>query len=131
MVDTHTTGVGGSPLTGKVKGLPLSYTPICAAYAPGPFIDAGIVTPSEIRWMNARTYVVRDQTTGHEYRALRVLDHTREVVGYWAVEPLPEPLDFGDTFDQERQDALGEYKSRQEQTERDRKRRRLRGPDVD
>lgn len=100
-----------------------SYTPIVAHYAPGPFLDEQIVTPSEYRWRGTRTYIVRDRTTRQEYRALRVSDGPH-FVGYWAVELLPTPLDLGTRFEGDREDAIIDYTDAQEQKRRDTKRAR-------
>ena len=129
MAATSPQGAAGSPSTIPVGGLPLSYSPICATYAPGPFLDVEVVTPSEIRWMNARTYVVRDRQTSQDYKALRILNPAHEVVGYWAIELLPTPLDFGVDFDADHADAVTQCEEERQQIDRDRKRRRLGRPD--
>ena len=75
--------------------------------------------------MNARTYIVRDRITDQDYRALRVFDGAGHFIGYWAIEPLPETLDFGADFEREQQDAIHDYEARQQQEARDAKRRKL------
>ncbi len=123
-------GNAGSPATTPpVAGLPPSHTPTVAAYAPGPFLVEQTVTPSDIRWMNARTYIVRNATDRQEYRALRVHDQSNQFVGYWAIELMPQPLYYGVGFEGDRQDAIDDYNAAQEQKYRDAKRRKLRGSD--
>lgn len=70
--------------------LPATYTPKVAGYARGPFLDPETVTPTEWRWRNARTYLVR-HSDGHDYRAVRVTSEG-VFIGYWAVELLGIPL---------------------------------------
>lgn len=125
MADTSHKGAAGRPPVTPAGGLPLSYTPICAAYAPGPFLDEQVVTPSDVTWMNARTYIVRDRLTAQEFRALRILDAAGNFVGYWTIELLAKPLYFGIEFEGDRQDAIDDYEERRIQADRDRKRRRL------
>lgn len=67
------------------------YTPRSAGYARGPMLIPELVTPSEWRWRNCRTYVIRN-ADGHDYRAVRVYSGG-EMIGYWAVELLGVPLD--------------------------------------
>lgn len=77
--------------------LPPRYSPVVAGYARGPFLDPVTVTPSDWRWRNTRTAVVRDRD-GHDYRAIRVYTaalagmRMTEFVGWWAVELLGVPL---------------------------------------
>ena len=87
----------GSP-SEPPEGLPASYTPTIAAYAPGPFLTEQVVTPSDVKWMNARTYIVLNRTDRQEYRALRIHDHTNQFVGYWAIDLMPAAVDFGVSF---------------------------------
>lgn len=70
--------------------LPAHYTPKVAGYARGPFMEPVTVTPTEWRWRNARTYLVR-HSDGHDYRAVRVTSDGA-FIGYWAVELLGIPL---------------------------------------
>lgn len=70
--------------------LPAHYTPKVAGYARGPFMEPETVTPTEWRWRNARTYIVR-HSDGHDYRAVRVTSEG-VFIGYWAVELLGIPL---------------------------------------
>ncbi len=105
-------------------GLPSHYTPIVARYAPGPFLREQVVAPSDVKWMNARTYIVRDANTRQEYRAIRVLDSAGHLYGYWAVELMPEPLNLGVRFEGDRQDSLEDYNAALEQKDRDARRAR-------
>lgn len=78
-----------------MSGLPWKYTPRVAGYARGPFITPdpdglAAVTPTDWRWRNARTYIVRD-AAGVDWRCLRV-SSPLGVVGFWAVELLGTPL---------------------------------------
>lgn len=107
-----------------------SYTPTVAHYAPGPFLDEQIVTPTEVKWMNARTYIVRNRTDRQDYRAIRVYDQSRQFVGYWAIELLPPELDFGRYFQADVEDMIEDYEKERVQNARDRKRTRLRGKDA-
>lgn len=68
--------------------LPARSSPLVARYAPGPFLDPQLVTPSPWKWRNTTVYVVR-HSDGRDYRAVRVLSERREFVGYWAVELIP------------------------------------------
>lgn len=70
------------------SALPRQYSPRVAGYAPGPFLTPTLVTPSDWRWRNARSYTIT-VADGNEYRAIRV-SSGREFVGYWAVELLGE-----------------------------------------
>ncbi len=75
---------GAYPSPGSV--LPPRYTPRVAGYARGPFLVPVEVTPSEWRWRNTRTAIVK-AADGLNYRALRI--HVGgEFVGWWAVELL-------------------------------------------
>jgi len=86
--DTNPASTPNSP--GSV--LPPHHTPRVAAHAHGPFIDPELVTPTEWKWRNVRTYVVR-AANGHDYRCIRVSAGGVQI-GYWAVELLGVPL-FG------------------------------------
>lgn len=81
-----------NPLPQRRAELPERYRPIVAGYARGPLITApDEVRPSEWRWRNARTYVVRH--LGHDYRAVRLYSVPDGApLGYWAVELLGVPL---------------------------------------
>src|SRR3954468_1628200 len=68
------------------SALPAVFTPVVAGYARGPFVEPRIVTPTDWRWRNTRTYIVQD-IDGTEYRCLRVTSGGR-FIGYWAVELL-------------------------------------------
>lgn len=74
----------------RASGLPGAYTPKVAGYARGPFLDPQLVTPSEWRWRNTRTYIIQ-HSDGLDYRAVMVHSHG-DFVGYWAVELLGLPL---------------------------------------
>jgi hypothetical protein len=88
-------------------------------YAPGPFLDEQVVAPSTEKWMNTRTYIVRDRTTRQEYRALRILDHGQQFVGYWAIELMPAPLDLGSRFEGDREDSIDDFRQSEQQKARD------------
>ena len=111
------------PQRSVAGGLPRTHTPIIAQYAPGPFIR-GEVTPSEIRWMNARTYVV-ETSDGVEWRALRVLDEHGELLGYWGIEQLGVAFDFGLGFDADRQASIEEVEQARDRQAREARRRKL------
>lgn len=117
-------GNQGSLSAPPAEGLPLYHTPAVAAYAPGPFLTEQVVTPSDVKWMNARTYLVRNAADRQEYRALRVYDQSNQFVGYWAIEVMPAPLYYGVTFEGDRQDSIDEYTEAQEQKRRDAQRRK-------
>jgi hypothetical protein len=124
-------GYTGSTPAPQAGVLPPVYTPAIAVHAPGPFLDEQIVTPSTQKWMNARTYIVRDRTTRQEYRALRIQDHSGHFVGYWAIELMPSPLDLGSRFEGDREDAIADYLDAELQKDRDAyRRRRNRSNDV-
>lgn len=93
-------------------------------YAPGPFLDEQVVTPSDQRWMNARTYIVRDRATRQEFRALRVQDQSGHFIGYWAVEVMPQAFDFGVRFEGDRQDSIEDYETQLRQHRMDVSRKR-------
>ena len=76
------------PSPGSV--LPARYVPLVAGYARGPFIDPATVTPTDWRWHDARTYIVRGRD-GLDYRCVRVASEG-VYIGYWAVELLGKPL---------------------------------------
>lgn len=82
-----------TPSRSPASALPARYTPRVAGYARGPFIEPAEVIPSEWRWRNARTYVIRD-ADGVNWRCVRVCSEG-EPVGYWAVELLGLPLTIG------------------------------------
>lgn len=113
-----------SPSTPQVEGLPSFALPACAHHAPGPFLREQIVTPTSVRWFNARTYIVRHADDRQEYRALRITDGGGHFLGYWAIEILPPALDLGDRFEGDRLDAIEDYTKAQTQTARDRARKR-------
>lgn len=117
-------GDNGRPPAPPAGGLPAHYTPIVARYAPGPFLTEQVVTPSNVKWMNTRTYVVRNSVDRQEYRAIRVLDPAGNLIGYYAVEALPAPLDLGVRFEGDRQDSIDDYTERKRQEYRDARRRR-------
>lgn len=79
-----------SDIQGVPSSLPRHYSPSVAGYARGPFITPELVTPSDWRWKNARTVVVR-HSDGLDYRAVRVFSEG-VFIGYWAVEQLGTPL---------------------------------------
>ncbi len=72
------------------SALPAHYSPLVAGYARGPFVEPATVTPTDWRWRDTRTYIVR-ATDGHDYRCVRVTSEGVEI-GYWAVELLGVPL---------------------------------------
>lgn len=72
------------------SALPARYTPLVAGYARGPFMEPQTVTPTEWRWRNARTFIVR-HSDGLDYRCVRVSSEG-VFIGYWAVELLGTPL---------------------------------------
>jgi hypothetical protein len=88
-----------SPEAGRLRtpasGLPPRYLPRVAAYARGPFIEPRLVTPTDVSWRNARTYVVTGYD-GIEYRCVRVTVPGGHHFGWWAVELLGVSL-MGDT----------------------------------
>lgn len=77
-----------------VSVLPPHYAPKVAGYARGPFIDPVTVTPTNWRWRNARSFIVRDKS-GQDYRCIRVFADGK-IVGYWAVEKLGKLLPLAD-----------------------------------
>ncbi len=79
----------------STSGLPAHYLPRVAAHARGPWIEPRLVTPTDIKWRNARTYIVTDYA-GVEWRCLRVTVAGGHHVGWWAVELLGTSL-MGDT----------------------------------
>lgn len=87
-----TAEAGVSPAPASV--LPARCLPRVAHFARGPFLDARLVTPSDFKWRNARTYVV-ENVDGLNYRAVRVTVN-RHHYGWWAVELLGTPLPLGD-----------------------------------
>lgn len=117
-------GAKGRATATPAVALPAHYTPAIAAHAPGPFLTEQVVTPSDVKWLNARTYIVRDADTHQEYRALRILDASGHFLGYWAIELMPEPLDLGVRFEDDRQADIADHSAAQRQKERDARRRR-------
>ena len=79
-----------SDTQGAPSSLPRHYSPGVAGYARGPFLDAQLVTPSDWRWRNVRSAVVR-HSDGLDYRAIRVWSEG-VLLGWWAVELLGTPL---------------------------------------
>lgn len=86
--EAETTEAGASPAPASV--LPPHYTPRAAGYARGPFLDPRLVTPTDFKWREARTYIV-ENIDGLNYRAVRVMVD-RHHYGWWAVELLGQPL---------------------------------------
>lgn len=87
------TAVGPSPATSPQSPgsvLPRHYSPMVAGYARGPFIEPVTVTPTDWRWRNARSAIVRDRN-GTDWRCIRVVSEG-VIVGWWAVELLGIPL---------------------------------------
>lgn len=80
--------VGAMP---SASGLPPRYLPRVAGYARGPWIDPRLVTPTEFRWRNARTYILEDYD-GVEWRCVRITVPGGHHAGWWAVELLGLPL---------------------------------------
>lgn len=104
------------PITGG--GLPRKYAPVVAGYAKGPFIEPDLVTPTDWRWRNARTFIVRDKTDGRKYRTLRVTDgEGGRFIGYWAVELLGTPLTLGAEYDPEEAEALARYEAKRKEAD--------------
>lgn len=68
------------------SSLPPRYIPRVAEYAPGPFIEPALVTPSDWEWKGARSVIVQGRN-GIQYRCLRVYSDGA-LFGYWAVERL-------------------------------------------
>lgn len=68
-------------------GLPPRYLPRIARFSRGPFIEPRIVTPTDLRWRDARTYVVQDYDEVL-WRCLRVTIPGGHHYGYWAIELL-------------------------------------------
>lgn len=106
----------------SASGLPGNYSPRVAGYARGPFLTPVLVTPTDYRWRNARTYIVEQlepvlgppsraviekaRELGLERGASFSYDNGKTVVkyralrvtvgtrmyGYWAIERLGELL---------------------------------------
>ena len=74
------------------SGLPAGYSPRVAGYARGPWMDPQLVTPSELKWINVRTAVVR-HSDGADYLCVRVFDRSHNFVGWWAINMIGTPLD--------------------------------------
>jgi hypothetical protein len=79
------TGPETGSIPAPVSGLPPRYLPRVAGYARGPFIEPRLVTPTDIAWRNARTYIVTSYE-GIEYRCVRVTAPGGHHYGWWAVE---------------------------------------------
>lgn len=68
------------------SALPPQYSPRVAGYATGPFLDPRVVTPTGMRWMGARTYLV-ETDDDILYMAVRVTVG-RGHYGWWAIGPI-------------------------------------------
>lgn len=85
-----------SEITLATSVLPANYRPRVAGFARGPFLVPALVTPTQVTWRNARTYIVQI-ADGRNFRAVRITAG-RTFVGWWAVEEFGLPL-YGEAND--------------------------------
>jgi hypothetical protein len=106
----------------SASGLPGNYSPRIAGYARGPFLEPVLITPTDYRWRNARTYIVEvlepvmgppspaaiatarelglERGASFSYEAGKSIVRYRalrvtvgtHMYGYWAIERLGELL---------------------------------------